>query len=93
LGKPAVSAAVDSLCQRGLLARTGVDADQRAAALSLTPEGEAVLERVEAEMTERISALCARTPDPARIVESLRQLGEALDDAATERLAGERGAS
>jgi DNA-binding MarR family transcriptional regulator len=86
LGKPAVSAAVDSLCQRGLLARTGVDADQRAATLSLTQEGAAVLERVEAEMTDRILALCARLPDGERVVESLSRLGDALDQAATERV-------
>jgi DNA-binding MarR family transcriptional regulator len=88
LGKPAVSAAVDALCQRGLLTRSGVDADQRAAALSVTTEGAAVLDRVEAHMTARILALCARTPDAALIVESLGRLGDALDEAAAERLTG-----
>ena len=36
LGKPAVSAAVESLSQRGLIARSEVAGDQRAAALRLT---------------------------------------------------------
>jgi DNA-binding MarR family transcriptional regulator len=88
LGKPAVSAAVDALCQRGLLTRSGVDADQRAAALSLTDEGAAVLARVETDMTARILSLCERIPDGALIVESLGRLGDALDEAAAERLLG-----
>lgn len=85
LGKPTVSAAVESLCQRGLVLRGDVDGDQRAAALSLTPEGEVVLGRVEAEMIARISDLAARTPDPARVLESLAWLGTAIDEALAER--------
>lgn len=39
LGKPTVSAAVESLCKRGLLAREVADDDRRAATLSPTPAG------------------------------------------------------
>jgi hypothetical protein len=39
-------------------------------------------------MTSRILALCARVPDGAQIIESLGQLGDALDEAAVERLPG-----
>src|ERR1700722_4197232 len=42
VGKPTISASVESLCQRGLLARSAVDGDHRAAALHLTAAGEAV---------------------------------------------------
>ncbi len=87
LGKPTVSAAVESLVRRGLLARAEVADDRRAATLSLTPAGEAVLAAAEAEMLERIDDLCARTPDSERIIELLGQLGEALDEVAAERLA------
>jgi DNA-binding MarR family transcriptional regulator len=89
LGKPAVSAAVDSLVQRGLVVRAGVTTDQRAAALSLTADGEAVLKRAETDMVERIQLLCARTPDIARVLESLAWLGAALDEAAADRLTRE----
>jgi DNA-binding MarR family transcriptional regulator len=87
LGKPAVSAAVDALSQRGLLVRTGLDRDQRVAALSLTPEGERVLERVQAAMVERIDDLCARTPDPAGVLRALVWLDGALDAALADRRA------
>jgi DNA-binding MarR family transcriptional regulator len=39
IGKPTISAAVDTLCQRGLLLRSDVDGDQRVASLRLTSEG------------------------------------------------------
>jgi DNA-binding MarR family transcriptional regulator len=91
LGKPAVSAAVDSLVQRGLVVRRGVTTDQRASDLSLTADGVAVLERAERTMVERIDALCGRTPDAARVLTSLAWLGAALDDAAAERLNRDRG--
>src|ERR1700678_4177691 len=49
LGRPTVSAAVDSLSKRGLLDRLSVDGDHRVAVLRLTAEGEELLVRVEAE--------------------------------------------
>jgi DNA-binding MarR family transcriptional regulator len=88
LGKPAVSAAVDALTQRGLLVRTGLDPDQRVATLSLTPAGEVVLERFQAAMVERIDDLCARTPDPAVVMRALVWLDGALDAALADRRAG-----
>jgi DNA-binding MarR family transcriptional regulator len=87
LGKPTVSAAVESLCKRGLLTREDVADDRRAATLSLTADGRAALAAVEAVMIGRIDDLLGRTPDAARIVESLGQLGEALDEVAAERAA------
>lgn len=87
IGKPTVSAAVDALVQRGLLVRSGVDGDQRVAALNLTLEGTALLSRVEAEMIRRIDDLCARTPDGDQLMESLVWLGTAIDDMQAERAA------
>ena len=91
LGKPTVSAAVDSLTRRGLLARFEVDGDHRAATLRLTEEGEQLLRRVETEMRERIRDLCRRTPDADRMLESLVWLGRAVDERRAERLARQRG--
>lgn len=90
LGKPTVSAAVDAFCRRGLVVRGGVDGDQRAASLSLTAEGEAVLGRVEAEMVARITDLTARTPDGVQVMESLAWLATAIDEMMAERHAAGR---
>ena len=87
LGKPAVSAAVESLSQRGLLSRSEVDGDQRAASLRLTPEGERLLSEVEAEMRARIRDLCRRTPDGAQMLQALVWLGQAVDERRAERRA------
>jgi len=85
LGKPAVSAAVDSLERRGLLERLAVEGDQRAATLRLTPAGERLLAEVEGEMTARLDDLCRRVPDRARLLEALAWLGEAIDARMAER--------
>jgi DNA-binding MarR family transcriptional regulator len=93
LGKPTVSAAVDSLCQRGLLCRAGREGDQRVVTLRLTPAGEALLDRVEASMVRRIDDLCRRTPDAARVMDALVSLGAAVEQALSERAAERRGAA
>jgi DNA-binding MarR family transcriptional regulator len=87
LGKPAVSAAVDSLRKRGLIERLEVDGDQRAATLRLTGDGQRLLAEVEDEMRQRLRDLCGRTPDAERMLEALVWLGRALDDRRAERSA------
>jgi DNA-binding MarR family transcriptional regulator len=87
IGKPPVSAAVEALAGRGLLVRSTVDGDQRVAMLHLTPEGVALLARVEAEMISRIDDLSGRTPDPDRLMQSLVWLGAAIDEAQAQRAA------
>jgi DNA-binding MarR family transcriptional regulator len=92
VGRPAVSAAVESLARRGLLSRMSAETDQRVDVLTLTAEGEALLARVEVEMVRRMRELCARTPDAAQVLESLGWLGAAIDAAVAER-ARSRGGS
>lgn len=87
LGKPTISASVDSLCQRGLLSR-GSETDQRVAVLRLTDAGRALLDSVEAEMVSRIEALRERTPGGDRLIESLVWLGRAIDESVAARSAG-----
>ncbi|CUU60647.1 DNA-binding transcriptional regulator, MarR family [Parafrankia irregularis] len=90
LGKPAVSAAVESLRQRGLLSRGSVDEDRRAVALALTDEGRAVFDAAERAMATRLQEIIARTADPDGAVAVLRQLGAAVEELMSERAAGNR---
>jgi len=90
LGKPTISAAVESLCKRGLLKREDAAEDRRATTLSLTPAGEAALVEVEQAMVARLDDLLARTPDGEAAIEALGCLGEALDEVAAERAAARR---
>jgi DNA-binding MarR family transcriptional regulator len=85
IGRPSISAAVDSLGKRGLLVRSGVDHDQRAAALALTAEGAAARQRMEDSLVAVLEGLCARTPDPARVIESLAWLGAAIESGMHDR--------
>lgn len=87
LGRPAISAAVESLCARGLLERSTVPGDLRASALQLTAAGEQVLAEVETALLHRLDAVVARTADPELTLDVLAQLGTALDQHAAERLA------
>ena len=88
LGKPAVSAAVDSLRRRGLLDRFEVEGDQRASTLRLTAAGERLLDEVESEMRERLRDLCGRTPDGERLLEALVWLGSGRRRASRRTLGG-----
>jgi DNA-binding MarR family transcriptional regulator len=90
LGKPTVSSAVESLCQRGLLRRAGIERDQRVVTLQLTTEGAALLDRLETTMIGRLGELAAGTPDGAQAIESLVWLGAAIEAAQAARAAGQR---
>jgi DNA-binding MarR family transcriptional regulator len=79
IGKPAISAAVEALGQRGLLARSEVAGDQRAAALHLTDEGRALLDRVEMAMADRVERLCRDVPDPDLLLRALVWLDAAIE--------------
>jgi len=93
LGKPAISAAVDALCKRGLLTRDSVESDQRAAALRVTALGKAMLADVDAAMVERLDAVLRHASDADALIAALDQVGPALDRLYDERLAGRVGAA
>jgi DNA-binding MarR family transcriptional regulator len=84
LGKPTISASVESLCKRGLLARAGVAGDQRAAALQLTSDGERWLSAVETAMAAWLDDVCAKTPNPGQTLRALVSMGEAIEQMAVE---------
>jgi DNA-binding MarR family transcriptional regulator len=87
LGKPTVSAAVDALCQRGLLARSSAVGDQRVAVLTLTEAGDELLAQVETAMLDRVAELFDHTAGGEHLIDSLVWLGGAIDDVMTQRLA------
>lgn len=85
LGKPAVSATVDSLDKRGLIARTKVEGDNRAVALALTDEGRDLFRRMQERMSRQLELLAERTPDPAAVLRALAMLDDAVEAAVRER--------
>lgn len=90
LGRPAISAAVDSLAQRGLLARCAVEGDLRGISLRLTAAGRKQLDDVESAAVAELRALAARTGEPEALLRMLAGLGPALEEAAVERHAARR---
>ncbi len=81
LGKPAISAAVEALCQRGLLVRGEVEGDQRAFALAVSDEGRRCLARSEEAMVDWLNRVCAPSGVSGAVLDGLCRLGEALDAA------------
>jgi DNA-binding MarR family transcriptional regulator len=81
VGKPAVSATVDSLARRGLITRERSADDQRALALALTAEGRAAFDRARTAMAERLRQVAAATGDPAESIRVLAGLDDAIDAA------------
>jgi len=79
LGKPTVSATVDSLVKRGLVTRTAHGSDQRAIDLALTLEGVAVLAEADAALGHAVERIAAETPDPDATLGALAAIGPALD--------------
>jgi DNA-binding MarR family transcriptional regulator len=92
LGKPTISAAVTALCQRGLLSRVDVEGDLRATNLRLTPEGQALLVRAEAEMVRRLDQVASKVGDSAGVMDSLLQLASAIEELRAERAEAVAGA-
>lgn len=80
LGKPTISSTVESLSKRGLIAKSGVEGDNRAVELALSPEGAELFERMEARMTRQLALLAERTPNPTQVLESLAWLGDVIEE-------------
>lgn len=78
LGRPAVSAAVATLAERGLLVRLEVAGDQRAAGLQLTAEGWQALERADAAMAAELREIAAATGRPEEVIDTVGLLNDAV---------------
>jgi DNA-binding MarR family transcriptional regulator len=88
LGKPAISAAVDSLVARGLIVRSSLDPDRRVTLLEITAMGSAALAAAEAAMSAELADLLRHAPDRAAALVVLRNLSLALDGRQAARDAG-----
>ncbi len=86
LGKPTISATIDSLARRGLVQRAEVPGDSRATELTLTEVGLDLLDLVEGRMARQLELLCERTPDGDQVVRSLSWLGDVIEAAVTDRI-------
>ncbi|BDZ51984.1 hypothetical protein GCM10025867_42250 [Frondihabitans sucicola] len=85
VGKPAISATVDSLHKRGLILRNAVEGDARATSLAISEEGAELFARMEGRMARQLELLADRTGDPAGVIASLASLGDAVEQAMQER--------
>jgi DNA-binding MarR family transcriptional regulator len=79
LGKPAISAAVESLAARGLIARSDSDPDRRATQLQITAEGRKALADAESSMSMELADLLRRAKSAPAILAAIRELSLALD--------------
>jgi DNA-binding MarR family transcriptional regulator len=86
LSRPTISSTLDSLEKRGLIVRSIVPDDARAAILSLSDDGTDLLQRAERRMSRQLELLCDRTPDADRVIASLAWLESAIEAAVTDRL-------
>lgn len=90
LGKPTISAAVESLAARGYLRRSEVREDQRAVALDITESGRTALAATEQAMVRQLVELLAHADDRDAIVAALDGIGVALDRLVATRTAALR---
>ncbi len=60
--RPSVTALVDGVVAKGLVSRVPDAVDRRRITLALTPEGYAVVERAEAAVEARLTAIAAHLP-------------------------------
>jgi DNA-binding MarR family transcriptional regulator len=85
LGKPTVSASIESLSKRGLIVRSKVEGDNRAVALSLSEDGSELYDRMQARMARQLELLAERTPEPERVIQALVLLDDAIEAVVLER--------
>lgn len=87
LGKPAVSATVDSLVRRGLIARTPREDDRRAFDLALTADGERIRRDAHDALAAVVVDIAAHTPDATATLSALAVFGEGVKARGAERRA------
>lgn len=91
VAKPTITAVVDGLVDRGLVAREAVAGDRRSIRVALTPGGVAALRAAEQEMSETLSRIFEHARERDALLGALLDLDDALALRMEARLRGERG--
>lgn len=79
VSRPTITALVDSLLERGYVAREVSTTDRRAATLSLTDAGRSAIDTTTDALRATLDTIVDRCDDPAAVYAALDQLGPALD--------------
>src|SRR4051794_13496222 len=87
VAKPTLTSLVDSLVERGFVARETLHGDRRAVRLSITEAGRATLAASAKQLRSVLDTVLDRCADPAVALAGLEQLGAALDSLWAARLA------
>jgi DNA-binding MarR family transcriptional regulator len=91
VAKPTITAVVDGLVDRGLVAREAVVGDRRSIRVALTPGGVAALRAAEQEMSGTLGRIFEHARDRDALLGALLDLDDALALRMKARLRGERG--
>ena len=78
VAKPTITAVVDGLVERGLLARAAVAGDRRSIRLSLTPEGVTALRTAEREASAALEGILVHARERDTLLAALIDLDDAL---------------
>jgi DNA-binding MarR family transcriptional regulator len=90
VAKPTLTSIVDSLFERGFVAREVPDGDRRSVRLSITAAGRAELRKAAEAFRCSLDEVLAECADPEAVLDAISALGDALDDRWTQRVANEQ---
>jgi DNA-binding MarR family transcriptional regulator len=86
--KPTLTALVDGLVERGLVAREALAGDRRAVRVAITDAGRAAAEEAGRSFRAVLDDVLAHCDDPAAVLAALDELRRALDARWAARVAG-----
>jgi DNA-binding MarR family transcriptional regulator len=90
VAKPTLTSIVDSLFERGFVAREVPDGDRRSVRLSITAAGRVELSKAAAAFRQSLDEVLAECSDPEAALDAISALGDALDERWTQRVANEQ---
>jgi DNA-binding MarR family transcriptional regulator len=93
VAKPTLTSIVDSLFERGFVAREVPDGDRRSVRLSITRSGRTALSKATAEFREVLDEVLAECVDPDAVLDALDALRDALDERWAQRASREQAAA
>lgn len=79
VARPTLTALVDTLVEKGLVARDASPGDRRAISLSITDLGHEVLSRTDSQFVAALSSVIGDCDDPELVMRAFDMLVEALD--------------